>query len=89
MVLMNQLVGICLYTDVYMCAQLLQLALPKMSVQEMLTDRCVKVKLPLENMRNLVFYDIYKFVTFKPLIKEENSNPHIAVLALLSLIYEG
>ena len=70
MVLINQLVGICLYTDVYMCAQLLQLALPKMSVQEMLTDRCVKVKLPLENMRNLVFYDIYKFVTFKPLIKE-------------------
>ena len=36
MSLMNQLVGICLYKDVFMCAQLLQLADEDLSVLNML-----------------------------------------------------
>ena len=87
MSLMNQLVGICLYTDVFMCAQLLQLADEELSVLDMLQNKLIFRKLPLAMMDNLIYEDEYKFVLFEPLLVNDRLDPYIAIMCLLSLVH--
>ena len=87
MSLMNQLVGICLYTDVFMCAQLLQLADTDLTVLDMLQNKLIFRKLPLAMMDNLIYEDEYKFVLFEPLLVNDRLDPCIAIMCLLSLVH--
>ena len=87
MSLMNQLVGICLYKDVFMCAQLLQLADTDLTVLDMLQNKMIFRKLPLAMMDNLIYEGEYKFVLFEPLLVNDRLHPCIAIMCLLSLVH--
>lgn len=62
MSLMNQLVGMCLYTNVHMCAQLIQLADATHTVVEYLTQKFIDRPLKLVEMRSLIYRDDHVFV---------------------------